>query len=327
MKKGPGFQPSEIIFAVTDNCNLHCKHCYVPRHTRTLSAQAAISFLETLKSAENPQAAEITKIGFSGGEPFLYPDFLCQLIEFGCKNDFLFDRIMTNGIWWKDEQELNQILQKIYDSGYDGKIGLSFDSFHNQPLEKIKTFISAVHNIWNDSQIVEIQSVCSHNEENNKKDLIYIEEIASFFNCSTENYLNKKGFGQILIQSEDVYIPVYRTPQSFTADNINAWSSKKWFKDDFCEGPGQILYVHPDGNIAPCCGFANEEPALIIGNINQSFDSIIQQAKQNKMIQICYEEGLEKQIEVLKNKGEKFMGKCDDLCAFCQLVARRLNEN
>lgn len=327
MKKGPGFQPSEIIFAVTDNCNLHCQHCYVPRNARNLNTEDAINFLKTIKASKNPLASEITKIGFSGGEPFLNLNFLCEVIRYGYENDFMFDRIMTNGTWWTDENDLRTKLQAVYDAGFDGKIGLSFDSFHNQELNRIFAFIKAVHEIWNNSQMIEIQSVCSQNAENNKKDLIYIEEIASFLGCSTEKYLNKNGTGQIYIQNESVLIPVWRTPQSFMADNPKAWQAKKWFKDDFCEGPGQILFVHPDGNIAPCCGFANEEPALLIGNIKQSFDEVIQQGATHKMLKICYEEGLEKQIEVLKNEGVNLLGKCDDICAFCQFVARRLNEN
>ena len=69
-------------------------------------------------------------------------------------------------------------------------------------------------------------------------------------------------------------IPVYTLPQTFPSNDNRAWQAKRWFKDDYCEGPGNIFYVHSDGNIAPCCGFANENPQLFIGKITDSFETI-----------------------------------------------------
>ena len=79
-----------------------------------------------------------------------------------------------------------------------------------------------------------------------------------------------------------------------------AWKSRKWFKDDFCEGPGQVLFVHSDGNIAPCCGFANENKELFIGTVSENYQQIMENARHNKMVKICYENGLSKKIKELK---------------------------
>ena len=75
MKKGNGFNPTEIIFAATQNCNLHCRHCFVSREPQKLSSEDAIRFM---KSAKNSQ---IYKIGFSGGEPFLHLSFMTDVIK------------------------------------------------------------------------------------------------------------------------------------------------------------------------------------------------------------------------------------------------------
>lgn len=115
MKKGKGFFPSEIIFSVTENCNLKCGHCYVSRKKNSLDTEKCLKFLETCTS-------QIEKIGFTGGEPFLNLDFILKITEFAIKKDFLFDRIMTNGVWWNDENELLKKLSLLYDSGFDGKI-------------------------------------------------------------------------------------------------------------------------------------------------------------------------------------------------------------
>ena len=66
----------------------------------------------------------------------MYKDFLFEVTKFAIEKDFLFDQIMTNGCWWKSEEELSQTLQDLYDAGFDGKIGLSWDIFHNQNEER-----------------------------------------------------------------------------------------------------------------------------------------------------------------------------------------------
>ena len=75
MKKGKGFFPSEIIFSVTENCNLKCGHCYVSRDKNSLDTESCLKFLETYPSQNE-------KNGFTGGEPFLHLDFILKLTEF-----------------------------------------------------------------------------------------------------------------------------------------------------------------------------------------------------------------------------------------------------
>lgn len=305
----PMFYPTEIIFAPTDACNLHCPHCFVSRTPHRLEAETAVKFLESCISCskENPKLPKIEKIGFSGGEPFLYMDFLIKIISFAIKNDFMFDQIMTNGDWWTDEADLTEKLTQLYNAGYDGKIGLSWDSFHNQKTERIQVFIKNVHNIFGEDSI-NIQTVVS------------LESVAKGSYTQTEK--------TILSRTAAPDTPLYILPQSFQSSDARAWQAKKWFKDDYCEGPGQILYIHPDGNIAPCCGFANENSALFIGNINDSFSQVMEKASANKMIEICYEKGLgkfrKKAKGMFKKKGIKYPGKCDDICSFCDFVAKNL---
>lgn len=293
------FSPTEIIFAATDACNLHCPHCFVNRNAKKLSVEDAIAFLETVKQTDTDGTIE--RIGFSGGEPFLYTDFLCKVIKWTVKNELMFDQIMTNGDWWKDEEELNAKLKLIYDAGYDGKIGLSYDSFHGQTEERIKTFVAAAEKYFGERS-VNIQTVKSSDRtaEKTKNKRITVSTI-------------KK-----LLPDTDIYI----LPQTFESENKKAWKSLRWFKDDYCEGPGQILYIHPDGNIAPCCGFGNENKKLFIGNIKQTFAEVMKHAQENRIVKICYEQGLGNYRKQIKKAGHKFPGKTNDICSFCDYVCK-----
>ena len=308
MKKHRPFSPEEIIFSCTTACNLHCEHCFVNREPKRISIDAAKKFLLSCKGTS------IEKIGFSGGEPFLYLDFLCEITRAGIENDFMFDQIMTNGDWWKDEADLRATLQKVYDAGYDGKIGLSWDSYHGQSTERMQTFILTVQEIFGEDAI-NIQTV-------SEAAGLLLDESKAVKKSATADFR--------LSSLLPVTLPVYHLTRSFPSDDERAWQNKKWFKEDYCEGPGHIFYVHADGNIAPCCGFANENPALFIGTIDDSFEELMQNVSQNQMVQICYEEGLshyrrhglKKQLKWQNKKLPK--GKCGDICSFCDFVCKNI---
>lgn len=294
-----GFNPTEIIFACTTLCNLRCAHCFVNRLPTKLNAEDAKKLILSCKN--NPES-QIDKIGFSGGEPFLALDFMAETIKFARENDFMFDQIMTNGDWWKNESDLRETLQKTCDSGYDGKIGVSYDNFHSQNYERIRIFCKTVNEIFGEENLT-IQAVADPllDEENSEK---------------LEAELNAL--------SEDFAADIFILPQTFQGDDERGWQSKKWFKEDFCEGPGQILFVHPTGDIAPCCGFANENKELFIGKITDSFEKIMGNAKENKMIQACFCDGLLKHAKELEKSGEIFPAKARtaDICTFCDFLCK-----
>lgn len=291
------FFPTEIIFSATTLCNLHCSHCFVNRISQKLEISDAKKFIQScidydLKTLESEKLGRIEKIGFSGGEPFLYLDFLCQISKFCVEKDLMFDQIITNGDWWEDEDDLSQKLKILYNSGYDGKISVSYDIFHAQKKERIEKFIKITQNFFGE-------------------DSVNIQTVKSSFPLENLN----------------VNVKTFYLPQTFPSENQNAWKSKHWFKDDFCEGPGQILFIHPNGNIAPCCGFANENQKLFIGNIKQSFEQVIKNAEKNKLLDIAYNIGFAKYRKKIKKNKIIFPGKTDDICTFCDFVCKNNLEN
>ena len=72
-----------------------------------MDINAAKKFLSSinLSSSESP----ITHIGFSGGEPFLFPEIIEAITKKSVEKDLLFDCIMTNGVWWKNQEELKSL--------------------------------------------------------------------------------------------------------------------------------------------------------------------------------------------------------------------------
>ena len=304
------FQPTEIIFAATNACNLHCEHCFIERNPHKLKIADAIALIESCVES----GSKIDRIGFSGGEPFLYMDFLLEVTKAAISQDMMFDQIMTNGDWWKNEEDLCTTLQKLYDAGYDGKIGLSWDSYHGQTTERMETFIRTVQKIFGEESI-SIQTV----DDKTGGESLPLARTSLLATPSAGD-----------TPATPPNIPVYHLPRTYTSDNPCAWQASHWFKEDYCEGPGHILYVHADGNSAPCCGFANENPALFIGKITDSFEQIMQNAANNQMVKICYEEGLSHYRrhdfkKILRANKEKLPGRTNDICTFCDYVCKKIN--
>src|SRR5262249_45373923 len=115
--RGPGrpvqrrtrtFRPNYLSFAGTYQCNLTCTHCCVPiEWPDRLDISVALRFLE------DAHANGIRILGFTGGEPFLYPEFLHALCRRAAARGFQFDKIMTNGVWFSEESHLEAILNDL----------------------------------------------------------------------------------------------------------------------------------------------------------------------------------------------------------------------
>ena len=91
--------PVSVNYHFSRRCNKTCGFCF---HTATTS------HIEDLASAKKGMAllkqAGMRKINFAGGEPFLYPKFLGELIDF-CKEDLHLESvsIVTNGSLVKED--------------------------------------------------------------------------------------------------------------------------------------------------------------------------------------------------------------------------------
>lgn len=295
------FKAEEVIFVATEACNFACEHCFVPKTPRKLDIDLACAFLEDCAKDG------VMYVGFSGGEPFLAQDFLCALIKKAVQNDMLFDRLMTNASWWQTEADCATSLERIFNAGFDGKLGISFDAYHGQSAQKIASFLKIVSNIFGDLQNCELVAVT--------------HPFDKAINAKTAK-MHKALFA--LIDEKLDIVNISYVPDDCKDERF--WRAKTWFAEDFCAGPGNVYYVHANADVAACCGYANECAPLIIGNIAQnSYAQIVQNAKeslQNGFLRTVYTTGLRATAEQMSKNGAKFpgTGKTSDNCLFCRYL-------
>ena len=315
------FFPEEVIFAPAAACNLSCPHCFAQSpafNKKALAAESAAAFLSSCLDA----GREDILVGFSGGEPFLRLEFLAEVSAFAAAKGLMFSRVITNGAFGSSHQERENALEALFAAGFDGKVALSFDSFHGQAAKDAASFICSALEISGDNSSAEIWSAIPEGSSDAAFYSVFCEA-AALLGCDAR--ISLSAFMKpcrFLLRGRDFAVPVHRFRQSLPAD-AQRWNARRWFEDDLCEGPGRCFFVHPDGCAAPCCGFANAHPALLIGHISEGYSALMEKALAAPAVRICQETGLSAFRKQLEARGVNFPGKTDDPCGFCGWLLER----
>lgn len=309
-----GFNPDEILFSPTTKCNLNCGHCGIEKHPSSLSIKTASKFIKECAKAK------IKRVGFTGGEPFLAPDFLYAITKETVRNEMLFSRIMTNGVWFKSKKHLVTVLKKLFLAGYDGDICLSVDAFHNQNIKKIALFIKTAADIWNRPDIISIVSVKGTKEDKTRK---LLRKLSHILNANSSIKFKQGDF----IKNNRFFIKIFYidiSPIGKAASLKNPWDGK-WFKDDFCKGPGNVFFVQPDGTVKPCCGYSNDSDILTIGSIKRDTPKkLIINAEKNRFVSSIFKSGFHPIRRKLEKSGICFPGKTTNHCFFCYYLMHNI---
>ena len=319
--RGPGrpvrrrtrtFRPNYLSFAGTYQCNLNCPHCCVPiEWTDRLEIDAALRFLE------DAHAYGIGILGFTGGEPFLYPEFILTLCRRAATLGFRFDKIMTNGVWFRDPPHLERILRDLADSGFDGKLGLSVDKFHGMETARAAEFCRTARRAFARDNIVSLSYASRHPTQG-------LEPVHALARALDAVVDWSDVLGRYLLVSPTLTITLnwnHLAPVERAERFTGAWDGH-WFEEDYCEGPGQALIVNPRGEVKPCCGFASDLDHLTIGNIyRDTVKQIVRRARRHPYVGKVFREGLTAiRDEVLARDPHALPAATSNHCFFCWYV-------
>lgn len=135
--KQPNIVPLSVNFHFTRKCNYECKFCF---HTEKTSHLTELS--EAKRGLQLLTTAGMQKINFSGGEPFLYPHYLGQLVKY-CKQDLRLNSvsIVSNGskitkLWFEKYAKYLDILAISVDS-FDESTNIKIGRGRGRHLEKL----------------------------------------------------------------------------------------------------------------------------------------------------------------------------------------------
>ena len=307
------FRPNYLSFAGTYQCNLACPHCCVPiEWPDRLPIPSALRFLE------QAHEAGINVLGFTGGEPFLYPEFLVAVTRRAAGLGFRFDKMMTNGVWHRDAAHLRDVLAELRDAGFAGKLGLSVDKFHGMDIAKLAEFCRVARGVFDRDNVLSL----SYASRAPDQGLEPIRRLAAELDGVVEW---SEMLGKYLLVSDDFTMTLnwnhLAAVERAEGLPVNSWDGE-WFVEDYCEGPGQALIVNPRGEVKPCCGFASDLDQLTIGNVHtDTVEEVIRKARKHPVVGRIFREGLTAiRDDILANDPGALPGETSNHCYFCWYV-------
>jgi hypothetical protein len=279
-----------------------------------LEIPAALRFLEDAWSFG------IRVLGFTGGEPFLYPEFVSALTRRAAQLGFRFDKVMTNGVWHRDAADLEAVLTDLRDAGFTGKVGLSVDKFHGVHTPKLAEFCRAVRRIFSRDGILSLSYASRHPDQGLEPCRALADELGAVVEWSPL-------LRRYLLVAPDLTMTLnwnHLTPVERAERFSGGWDGT-WFVEDYCEGPGQALIVTPRGEVKPCCGFASDLDQLTIGEIyTDTVKRIVRRARRHPYVGKVFREGLTAiRDEILARDPDALPGVTSNHCYFCWYVLTR----
>jgi hypothetical protein len=276
-----------------------------------LNIEAALRFLEAAREYG------IDVLGFSGGEPFLYPEFLLALCRRATQLGFCYDKIMTNGVWHRDEGHLEGILDDLAAAGFGGKLGLSVDKFHGRVTGLLIEFCRVARRVFQRDNILSLSYTSRRPDQGLEpikdlaRELHGVVEWSSTLNC----YL-------LVAPDFTMVLSWNHLAQVGRAERLEGGWDGTWFKEDYCEGPGQALIVTPRGEVKPCCGFASDLDQLTIGHLHSdTVRSIVERARQHPYVGMVFREGLTAvREEILAKDPQALPSATSNQCFFCWYI-------
>ena len=310
------FRPNYLSFAGTYQCNLACPHCCVPiEWTDRLDLATAIRFLD------DAHAHGIEFLGFTGGEPFLYPEFVVAVTRRAAELGFRFDKLMTNGVWHRDVAHLSQVLTELRNAGFAGKLGLSVDKFHGMDIAKLAEFCHQARKVFGKDTILSLSYASRHPDQGLEPIHRLATELDAVIDWSAVLHRHLLVSDDFTMTLNWNHLATVERAEKLPGD---PWDGA-WFEEDYCEGPGQALIVNPRGEVKPCCGFASDLDQLTIGNIySDSVHQIIENARSHPYVGRVFREGLTAiRDEILARDPNALPGMTSNHCYFCWHVLTR----
>lgn len=137
--------PFQIVWNITNACNMRCIHCY---EGASVKRKDELSKDQIISGLKNMGDLGVASIAFSGGEPTLHPDIL-EFIN-SARDNGMFPAIATNGYTLKDKEKANKFVDnglEFVQISLDGLNASTHDSFRkvngawDRAVESIKNFV------------------------------------------------------------------------------------------------------------------------------------------------------------------------------------------
>jgi MoaA/NifB/PqqE/SkfB family radical SAM enzyme len=283
---------------ITERCNIECSHCWFesgPERTGRMTLEEAISYID-----QAHEVPTVEWISFTGGEPFLLPKLLEDLIGYASDRG-LRTECVTNCFWAESEEGASELLRRLKEAGLDA-INISADDFHQRhiPFEKVSNCYAAASRLGLKTVIMCAAAGSSS---------LRIENVIQGLG---DRGIHNIGDGKprtpvSSLAVETGFVPVGRASEI---------PEEEWLIGDGpTEGPcGDVLRdigISPSGDVLPCCSAAGIVEGAILGNAKErKLAEIIEEAIDDPLFWTLSTEGPSVLAERLGLMNKGYVNRC-----------------
>lgn len=311
MKISPYLKVDRIEFMTTYRCTGRCLHCSVGDDLGKTDGFPCVRTDEAVSAVKTLcEAFDIGSLMTFGGEPLLYPDFVCAVHAAARDAGVPRRQIITNGYFSRDIARIREVARALAESGVND-ILISVDSFHQEriPLEPVMEFARAMK----ESGAARIKL-----------------SPAWLINEGAENAFNART-REIIARFDGTGIPVGSGNDIFMAGNAKKYLAEYYPPPQLCmdQKCGEMPYtapptdisclsIEPNGDVVAC--------SPVIGNIyKEDISDIIARYDplKNPLIRALMENGAAGLLEEARKQGiDADTSGCYSVCDLCRKIIR-----
>lgn len=229
-----------MYLKITEQCNMHCPFCYIKQKHNIIQLNTALNACDKYK----PDV-----VVFHGGEPLLYPDLICQIIDQRPNLNFSITSNLTLPL---TKKSINVLKQCAVATSY------SVDRF-----KEANAFLLFTNNLYEVSNFTDITLLITLSREQLKQKPEHLIQIIGMFPCkyillerlyesqydpklaeATDDYI--LSFSKLLPKEKNILI---QNMIVSIRDHIPVFSLK-------CNE--NVITVNPDGSIKSCPNISNQ---------------------------------------------------------------------
>ena len=283
-----------LCLVITDRCTAACDFCGFscgPDRSQVMDVNLMTRLIHEAK------AMGMETVGFSGGEPFLYPELLAEGARVA-REEKMGIKIATNGFWgaW-DDDKIKEALEKIKPDAID----FSYDFFHRKfvPEDSIKRAISA-------SLSLDIEPS------------LYIADMKGEY--SAGRFIQSMDNERYAIRI-NIY-PLFRCGRALNMPKEWFFTSNAATKENLGCLYANLLSVLYNGDVYPCCRHEVFESAMKMGNVQDKSLGAVLEASNVPMIcdVLMQNDRFRSLLAQAKEMGLEISDEAGCSCDYCRML-------
>ena len=294
--------PFRVGLLITERCNIACAHCWLDPSSNgaDMSLDEAKGYIDQVS-----RIPSVEWISFTGGEPFLLPNILNDLVEYASVKGIRTECV-TNCSWADTLEKTMETLSTLRESGLD-VMNISADDFHMEfvPFENIRNCFEAAKTLGLKTVIMSVAQAGGSYRVGEIINLLGPEEIG------TPRPKTAEGLSAIAIESG--FIPVGRGAE-VAPDKLLIGEGK-------IEGPCHLVLrdigIDTKGELLACCSAASLQRRGRLDNVVETgIQRLLEDASEQKLFKFLSEQGPSSLADALGIQWKKgFVNRCH-LCHY-----------